>query len=946
MIPIKLKMQAFLPFNEEQVIDFNVIENDKIFLITGNTGAGKTAVFDAIFFALYGCASGSEREKDSFKSLFADDATLSYVEFTFKNKGKIYTVYRTPAQLRLRRNGHLTGENATATITLESGEIISGVNSVNAYIESIIGLNAEQFKKIVMLPQGEFRRFLSDNSSEKQEILRKIFSTDIFEEFTLKLKEKNSELSLKSQKAEASRENFCSSIIPLPDSSLAEALTAENKNYEKIVSLCEEYNAYLDELIAKQNSKINSLTERKFYLDIEKFKETNKKLDGFKKVKSEYALLLDKKDEFSAKRKELALLEKAKEIKAIFDSLKDTEKQIDIKNKDLPILKKNYELSNAEYEKSFESFNTIADISEEISRLKAISEIFESLKAQNLKLKKLNEQISEAQEYFDAFKIKAENQKINNILSLISKLDNTFEESNELNQAFKEDSFKYQNAFNIFIKNQAHNLAVTLKENEPCPVCGSTHHPSPALKNDDKHIDENELKRLKEAYETSANRLRESNEKLNEIKFTLKEYVSDDIIQKDIPKLTESFSAKLKEENNALAKNELYSSLDDEGFASLLTKLNANKESINEQALSLEKEILQFNITEEQLNNKLKEKSALIEKIKAEFKAAQEKKDKDKAEFERNNEALKQLLSSKEELKVKFKNMLSESKIDDNALPSLFDKLDSFEELKKEISEYEISFIRYEEQLKAYTKELKDASYTDIEKAEKELEDVKEKLNGLTDEYEKNLSVVNTNRAMCEKLNNLNEQFKEISYNYNQVNQLYQIASGKNKSKVSFERYVLGVYFDSVIQNANLRLVKITGGRYYLRRRADKERGNSPSGLELEIFDSFNGKFRHVNTLSGGESFKTALCLALGLADTVTQNSGGIEINTIFIDEGFGTLDSDALDSAVECLYSIKASGRYIGVISHVNELCEKIPLKLYVSEGKNGSKVSFKESN
>lgn len=857
MIPIRLKMSAFGPFKEPQAIDFTQFDSDKTFLISGDTGSGKTSIFDAITYSLYGVASGSLRQSDSFKSHFADESELCSVEFEFINKQKKYMVYREPAQDKLRRGGNISREQPTALLTFENGESISGVNAVNAEIQNILGLNSDQFKKIIMLPQGEFRKFLLDDADEKQKTLRNIFETEMLSSFSERLRVNAAE-----QKHEAENEIL-------------------------------KANAYIKGIKAEENSELHKVTNAENIDFALLFELLSKSLDSNKKSVKQINMHVK---EIEEKKK------KQEYILSLFESKNKSEKLINEYKKSLLNNKNETSYQKAIYEQAKKDYENLGENAIKIRRLEDEMRIAEQAKIlkKNLETaeKERNEKAEREKILQKLISLSALNLQIKEISGglnarheIIGRLDNLF----ALQKSFLKASDEYKGFLERFISSQAFLIAGNLKENAPCPVCGSTDHPMPAVKTE-LTVTQAQIEEKRKIYE-------ELSAKTESFKAACRQELISMGYDGDFNTLVSEIAVDIDRLSGELEqKQKLYQEYD----VSLQKQLNAQEVSIDEYAAELEEVRISMAVFNEKLNNLSKEIEALaipqktLEEIKKQIAEIKANGEKIKESFEKSQEQLNKLVGEASSFE---KSVEGQEKV--------------LREINAELSrEGEVS---------------PDGILALLDEIERELSLNNNTLTQLSVSY-------SANKSAYDNLKETVSKYEEASRKYGVYNRLYEIANGKYSGRVNFERYILSAYFDEILQNSNIRLEQMTNSRYTLKRRTEREKGSKPSGLVLEVFDAYTGRARHVNTLSGGEIFKLSLCLALGLADIISQNAGGIELNTLFIDEGFGLLDSNSLNSAIDCLETLKANGRYIGIISHVAELKEKIPQRIIVEKGIEGS--------
>lgn len=959
MIPLSLELEAFLPFKERMKIDFTLAEEDRMFLITGKTGSGKTAVFDAICFALYGEASGSQRSGDSLKCQFAGDDVLSFVEFRFASQGEIYTLRRTPPQNRKRRNGNVSPEPATAVLTLNDGTTLSRISEVNRKIEEILGLSCEQFKKIVMLPQGEFRKFLSDSSAGRQEILRKIFSTRIFDDFTEALRQETRETEEKLSALSARRQALLGQISPLSDEELEIAIREEYPDYGKIMSLLPFWIAKFEQESEQKKEKNENLRKVLHNLNPEEAADQNRRLAELQKAKERQKILLSEEASIHKTRQLLDQLSHCGELCLLYDSLtlsahreEESAALAEDASEKLALLLPRLEKAQKKFEVQEEMGLEIPKKSELLSVSRSRFTVFEALETLTREETDTQKKLTDLKVLQEEQKLRQEHEACLREQKALHSLAQITAQSELFWKEAEEAFLIWQENYSRFLAGQAALLSRELKDGIPCPVCGSLSHPAPAVW-EGIPISREELDRSSAAYDTARQKAEEQKRKLSAALAENRLLLASEEEEPDPSQISPALSRlRMKEKTLAEQLSNLPDSslsLSPEETVEALAKTSALAENQAIRVGELRVECESFGLSREELaaeidalqefldthSQLLKEASGQLEKLRKEEQSI--------TLTERENRRLsKEYREEKNTLSEKFAALLKAQSLSKEEFFSLREQMAEIPALKDRISRHEREQIETEKLIETEEKLLAGKEPVDLPALLAEQKELKSRLEKGEQEYESFISALSGNRRVLSQLADSETEYEALSRQYGSTAQLYQAASGRNQSRVSFERYVLAFYFDQVVESANLRFHSMSGGRYFLRRKESRERGNAPSGLDLEIFDSYSGKFRHVNTLSGGESFKTALCLALGLADVITRSSGGVEIDTIFIDEGFGTLDGEALETAVDCLRELKESGRYIGVISHVAELSEKIPLKLRITAGTDGSKVQF----
>ena len=1038
MRPIKLTISAFGPYASKQVIDFEELKGRNIFVISGKTGAGKTTIFDAISYALYGEASGESRETDSLRSHFADDNTETYVELEFELRGERYIVNRVPKQKKKRVRGDgYTEKTADATLILPDGKVITKVKNVTDKIIEILGITREQFKQIVMLAQGEFKKLLLADSVEREGIFRKIFNTYDFEKIQAELKDKAANLSKNRTKSKHEMEINLKNIkgehdivideyvdFPLVIEKLKDLLERDNNIYKT-----------LNEEGKEVDNKLQVKNQEKAII------ETNNNLLKEKEIITK-ALeeLQSKEDEYKNKAKTIIDGKNAKEVKYIEDKLIETTKKLTKREEDYNLSLKNIdslklkqeeankllqieESKECDREKLSVEINNLNKLEEKIIELDSLNNKVMHLKqsAENSKLqiinnKKETEELKKSKEEKELqlkdiatletkkveleSDIKAKNKTLDEVRELfkvIRSFQNTYIEHNNKAKEYKEFEVEYKKVKenyekmdDLYKKEQAGILASKLQENEPCPVCGSTNHPNKATIKENLKIPTKE--ELKVAKENLDKLEKENLEKINNLttlnsnKTTYLEQVNnhlsmlsatlniDKTFNSETAQVVKNLGTELKSVIDKL-KDELLKVIDKISLKEKIEKeLNLITTTINEREQSLIKlEECEKNYTTELTQNitkideykkeipenitDLKTLNNLIEVKTKELNISKEKLAKLRLEnenlakkLEGENSISKEINKSIEELKLEIAN--NQTNFNEAIKEQGFDNIEDYENAKLKISMVEV----LEKEVENYNSELKltkakredivnktkDIVFMDITTIDEEIKSIQENKKELEGKLRDLHSIIDNNKTVLKNVENLNIEFKEIEEEYKVVGELADLANGKKAPYISFERYILASYFEDIIEAANIRLEKMTGDRFSLIRKTSKSKGAGQKGLELEIYDNYTDSSRDVSSLSGGESFKASLSLALGLSDIVQSNAGGVSLDTMFVDEGFGTLDPQSLDNAIDSLLELQRGGRLVGIISHVEELKERIDAKLEVTSTSKGSKVEF----
>ncbi len=1038
MRPIKLTISAFGPYATQQVIDFEELSGRNIFVISGKTGAGKTTIFDAISYALYGEASGESRETDSLRSHFAPDSVETFVELEFELRGETYIVNRVPKQKKKKVKGEgYTEKSADATLTLPNGAVITKVTNVTNKLVEILGITRDQFKQIVMLPQGEFKKLLLADSLERESIFRKIFNTYDFEKIQSQLKDKAIELNKKRNKSKEKMQTNLENIKGVHDILLGEyvdfpLVIEELKN---LIDKNSESYKLLNEELKNVECNLENLNTQK-----NKIENNNslikEKEDSLKKVEE----LLSKKEEFEIKKKEIRNAKSAKEVKYIEDKLIENKQKLSKREENYKLslsnldklkadfkiaseILKSEEAKESEREKLAIQIDNLKNIEPKIAEFDKLKQIvisitknIEEVKLQvldnkklteNLKIEKLNnETILKDIASFETRKVELENE-INNKNKIIEDIRNLFKviashekykakhfELSKDYEGFEKEYLtvkdEYETMDDLYKKEQAGILASKLESNKPCPVCGSTNHPNPAtIKNDANIPTREELKIVKanldKLEEKKNSKIRDLTALNSDIKNSL------EFVNSSLSRFADSLNLDTKYSQSTYndVKNkgtELKSVIENlqkellsvkgkvelkEGIVKKITDINISIEANENKLISLEskekddfkhftevstkieeyKKDIPKNIESVKvLNDLINEKNKVLNESKQRLLILRESRDAISKNLEGETSTSKEINNSIEELILEIEKINLQFEV--LMKKEGFDTLKQYQNAKLNIDKIEIIQNQVEDynaklNFEATKKEelinkCKGLEFMDLLNIEEQIKIInvskKEMEAKLKDKY----SILDSNKDILKNVENLNVEFKEKEEEYRVVGELADLANGKKSPYISFERYILASYFEDIIDAANIRLEKMTGDRFSLIRKKSKSKGAGQKGLELEIYDNYTDSSRDVSSLSGGESFKASLSLALGLSDVVQSNAGGVSLDTMFVDEGFGTLDPQSLDSAIDSLLELQRGGRLVGIISHVEELKERVEAKLEVTATSRGSKARF----
>lgn len=930
MKPLKLTMSAFGSYAGKNVIDFTG-QQQGIFLITGDTGAGKTTIFDAITYALYNQTSGGERNGNMMRSQYAQPEAETYVELEFLYRGQTYRVRRNPDYkiTKTLKNGKIREQKVphSVELTLPDGTVFpEKKNATDAKIIEILGLTADQFSQIVMIAQGDFLKLLYTKSDERKMIFSKLFRTDIYWKIQENLRRKSMEMDERIQENDRAFEQEKSRIILLPESEELPLDELVERLRERLKDALKEQNlrrANVEEL----NKKITKYEEiNKLFRSLEKIRQTGKELEA-------------RQAESKERRQQIENARKADKV--LVAEQQNLRQQQEVEQSAQAIAKMTETLANDQ--EMFESLKTqlqeseakqkreAADIQKKMLALEQSFPSYEALqnaRSEEQQAKKVWEDLGKTSE--ESFHKKEagiaalkEQQKQQEQV-----VEQTKKNWEQTSLGASESAKHYEHMYEAFLKEQAGILAENLSAGCPCPVCGSTVHPDPA-KLSDHAVTELEVEQAKktraaaeekrdlayaafEAEKTEKQKLAQAVEK-EEADFVLAQTIAKQQRKEaeqnyvSLQKIAEQIREKLVYPSFAEAKKQ---------YAAMQKALAAAEQEI------------------ERKRQKVSELAEAMNTLKGQKLAEEE-----------NQKTAKKLAAKTEKEYAKLlekSGFVSEETYHLAILPER-----SRSKLEREEKEYESQCLRQQSEQKLLEKQVSGKTYTDTTELNEQLKAEKQALKEAEKTYMELHTAYENDRSVLQNCAVYLEKGKKLESEDQVIKSLSKTANGRlsGSAKIDFETYIQRQYFKQIIHEANKRLLTMSNHQFILKLKEEANTGRKTNeGLDLSVYSLVTDSERDVKTLSGGESFLAALAMALGLSDIVERSAGAIHPDMMFIDEGFGSLDAQSRQQAIEVLAELAGDSRMVGIISHVTELKEQIDRKLVVNRTDNGSRAVWAE--
>lgn len=1055
MKPSKLIISAIGPYaGKLPEIKFDAFEEKGLFLISGDTGAGKTTIFDAICFALYGTTSGTYRDTKNLRSEYAVDSAQSYVDFYFSHQGREFHVWRQPSYERKKQRGSGVILEKEKAVLYEEGQApIEGLTQVNNAVKELLHIDEKQFKQIVMIAQGEFWDLLNAKTDQRTEILRTIFLTNGYKNIEYKLKDRmdtsyknkgNAENSiiqhfqdvsaneddelfheLEELKGRAGRSGSAWNLDEILD--VMERLIMSDR--EKLKCMEEELKKAERELQKNKDELARAVTNNRFIERRDKLEKDKEELEKRRTEIDGIILLLEKQKKATRNVNPSydAWIQKHGEVSLTQNQIKSTESSLETA---LAAVKQAEDVLGAaqkqepEVDKLRQMISRIDDEEqkyqqkEELERkLKKLKEHDENMSAKEADLKENEEALKE--------KIKALNKTVKELKGKPSELTAAKNESGKLadfladldaiidvqipkredkikdlstkqdafsdiRDKYKEVSGRREETERILEDSRAGILAKKLVAGEKCPVCGSVHHPEPA-KLKEASISEEDFKKLQKEESELQDRKNNANTEAEKAKTSLEEFeeqlritILDCIespllnmdaekesleelikIVKEVKTLVETRSKENIKKCNSLdndcrtlekAEKDLEAAQGDE-----TEKISSVKEELDEEKQKMKQELTEtrailktleklsfpdWETAEKERKQAETKKNKILDAIKKaeeEKKKADDRATADRARLKTLNDSLNQQKKDEEALREKLDKEVSANGFSSEEEMRIYVvSEDDITSSDKVINEYDQAVATNEKQLFDAKSDAKGKKIIDIQGLKTVCDEQSANVDLIRKNCNNSENRINTNEEKRKSILDRREELEKARKESAICQRLYNLVKGTTgNGKITLEQYIQAAGFDGIIAAANRRLRPMSDGQYELYRQEDSLGKKSNNFLDLEVLDNYTGHRRPVGNLSGGESFKASLSLALGLSDTVSSNLGGVQMDALFVDEGFGTLDRKSIDSAMEILVNLTGSNKLVGIISHREELMENIPQQIKVKKTKDGSQIT-----
>ncbi|MDO4581631.1 MAG: SMC family ATPase [Bacillota bacterium] len=1032
MRPLKLTMSAFGPFSERTEVDFSLFGDSGLFLITGATGAGKTTIFDAITFALYGESSGSVRKPQMLRSDYADAATETFVELEFSYQGQSYTVHRNPSYMRRKLRGEGMAQTlANAWLKLPDGAVIASLTAVNERIEQLMGVNYEQYTQIAMIAQGDFLKLIQAKTDERSAIFRRIFDTELYrrleEELSAQAKALLDELDghyaairqyaagiacpaddqpgqqLLAEVQKAAHADHSARLIELLQrlsvsdeqqqrqlTQQMAALDQQSAALEGRIATIDEINGQfaqleqaelqLRQLQARQPQQAAAERRLQAAMQAAQLRPAREKIGELRRRQQESESEIEQGQRQLAELSDAlnALLDEQKRCREQQPLLKEWAARLAALNSHLPSydgLQPLLDEQQAAQRRLSAAERELSELEQQretlAQQLQAANDEIMQIAADKLQYERIKSELQQAESMAEA--LRAQQQTLNKYRRQQQLYEQARQTAEQDIAAFSRLNEQYAQMLSAFLRDQAGVLAEGLRDGAPCPVCGALEHPQPAERSGERYsqaeVDtaREQAEQARQTAELSSNNAAAAEAELQALQLALDASGLDGAArQQELPQLiaaAEEACSRLR-----AGQDELPDKLDDTEQQQLTVQLSEQqrlceqqlqqaRQQREQQALAAEsvsvrlstmRQALPYDSREEaeaeilRLQTQSEQHERESARINDDIAAKQGELQEQRALLGERQRQLQQTIQQQAEAMDEYRLQAEAAGLAaPGAYQQAYMEAEAIEQLRAQLDEQRQQLTAAQAAADSHRANVAGKTRGDTQQLQQQKQQLQERRRQLEQSDKQLHSRLSANRDIGSRIAAEQRQLEKKTAVYLRYDDLARTANGNlnARRKLSFERYIQAAYFDQIINEANKRLRAMTDGQYQLLRR-EEGAGRAQMGLDLDVHDYHTGKRRDVRTLSGGESFKASLALALGLSDVIQQHAGGVQLDAMFIDEGFGSLSGESLDKAIDALDQLRTAQRLVGIISHVDTLRQRIERKLIVSKGSAGSSI------
>ena len=941
MRPLRLTMSAFGPYAGKTELSLEQLGTRGLYLVTGDTGAGKTTIFDAITFALFGEASGDSRTADMLRSKYADAGTPTQVELVFAYAGKTYKVRRSPEYERpAKRGDKLVTQKAEAELTLPDGRVMTGLKDVDARVQDILGVTRKQFSQIAMIAQGEFRRLLQANTKERMEIFRGIFKTEGYATLQQQLKNEASRSREHCAALQQSVQQYVSGLRCEAEDPLASRVDLAREG--RLPS--DEILPLLEQLLARDEQEAVMLEENLHRTEQQLDVLGQKLRDAAARAERESQKKAVQENLEQAEQRQQAVQSTAQEAQALLPQAEEAKRQKVILEQQLPRYEE-LEQKQADLRQTNQAIQRREkELSDTKNRLSTLAEELTVMQTEAGSLGDVSVALAEARHREEQLHLqKTTIQNLQRQLTDYGKLLDRLARAQEAYVAARETAEQRQAEYvhknRAFLDAQAGILARDLTEGQPCPVCGSLHHPVLAEASAEAP-DQAAVELAKQAADQASQETSEKSAAAAALRgqqesqeAALVEALRVQFVKAGEEEL-QTIDPRKQERSNVLIVLALGVPTDvlqqQKHLTYLIRTADDQLRTLSDQLKTLEKKQQRRRSLDKTIPEKLEKQKQTTDELQALEKTLA-------GETARRDALQTQIRQLTEQLPFEDRKTVEEH------IQKLVQKAQEVEKqneaARQALEDVQKQIEGLQGQKKTLEEQLLALPVCDVEALQAEQEAAQQKRSQLTEKQRQLAVYQNDHRSVRDNFSKQSQALTAAEHRYQWVKALYETASGtiSGKEKITLETYIQTTYFDRILNRANVRLMVMSDGQYELKRRELPGNRKSQSGLDLDVIDHYNGSERSADTLSGGEAFLASLALALGLSDEVQASAGGIRMDTLFVDEGFGSLSENALELAMKALTGLSEGNRLVGIISHVSELKERIDRQIVVTKDRTG---------